>query len=468
MLKRETLSALRAYTSLSTGIQGQLTLRNAKYGIVHDIETDDDFQAILHKMPQITRCVRSATFHKDVLDPGIHKTGPFFLKGLVLKGSNNGMYGVLDVSRPGMQDNTHQLVSYKQKDVISCEAKQNIIFATVPIASELIPPWKYIHAVLYGPVKELLVVCCNGFFLLKRNLSIVLADAKDAELIYEMLIQYDIVVAVRTSAQANTVIYRLAKNALLIGPDDYANKLEELQDKLQVNFHSANTTTISAPSSDYQIKDTVVSAEPNASQVTYDQIQELQDEMLDADHQPLRDWQLPRRTMSLELWIEPQTGAAKNLMTHSMRRVTDKLAINIVVHRLEFREREPGENEFVLREHLQRLVFDIIDMQLKSLSIDKSQNALDQFTNSIVHLLKLALVKSTLFPVPTSCKVHVELSVTEGQVVKLPTGKEVVIPRHALNGNSVRLSTFLGGLAKIGLEAKFYSWHQLESGIPLS
>ena len=465
MLRTETILTLRSYTSLSIGIQGQLGKIAGKYNIVHDIERNKDLRTMIKKIPEIKRCVKAATFHKGVMDSGISRKGPFLLKGLALKGENGTAYGIFSIKEKGTKGtNKKQLITYRIEDMIKCSDQDHIIFGTIPITNGLFPSWDFVRVVVDNSIESLLVVCCNGCFFLRRIPSTNKMDIQKAEQIFNTLVQYDIIITANENTEGNTTIYRLARNSLLVGPSDYDNKVLELQNKLQ-GYKSSNTSVLSLSDSNYTIRQNICENVPYAKKVDAEILEQIIGDTMKMEFQPMLEWHFSPQILQIEVWISTseKNGDETHIM-QSKQSPNSKLKTKVHIHRPKFRTLGVGESEYTLTQQLEVIFHMLIKHHLNLLAISKSQTALDHFTNTMAHTLKISMDNARLFEDNVEIKLSAHLSTIEGEVIKMPTEETVVIPLYASTTNSVRMASFIAGLSQIGINAKFLSWQQLEHG----
>ena len=467
MFRTETIIALRAYTTLSTGIQGQITKTNGKYDVVHDIERNSNIKSVLKKLPEISRCVRVATFHNDVMDPGKVKKGPFVLKGVAIRAQERifGVFSVSSASKKKIIKNKKSLISYKPADVLSSSENKNIIFCTIPVLDGLLPSWDSIRVVADGTVPSLLVVCCNGCFFLRKVATDVPIDIGQGESIYQTLINYNLVSTVKNNDKKNMTIYRLAKNALLLAPENYDKELMQLQSRLQINFTSSDSSTLPAADGKFSVRCKVADEERAAGKVTYQDLNQNFSELLDTEVQSMFDWELPKQRLCLEIEIDNETPVSKISYTIPKEHAGGQnMDIRVDINKPAFREAATGENNEVLTARLEMIIVKLLNQQLNILSLSKSQEALDQFANTMAHTLKISLINSNLFTGTLNVRFVVKLMLPEGEIITMPSKQHAVIPNYALSSDTVRMSSFISGLYALGIQAKFLSWRQFENG----
>jgi hypothetical protein len=435
MITPEAVLALRAYTSLSATVQGTLQRRTRGFDLSGDLARDGAPRAASE-----VYCTRRATFHRSLQDAGESRDGTFRFHGRA--------FGDERLVLTGMMRDEPVLVSFDRADVVRCSAEDELSFGTLSAAGPLVPALDYAQPVLQGPLQRALFVSAAGCLLLSR------VAPGDAAPLYDNLRSLDIVVEAQPR-EANAVLYRIAGNAVLAAPHGYEDRLAELQAALRV-APSAHARARLPAASALQISGSM--ADPAALGQPL-QLQQLRDALppdLVASLQPLTDWQLPAKRLSVRVVAQP---AQQRLSLKPW--LMDEVGVQLYVSCPAFAPPRPGVTLLAQKEQLATALRQLIQAP------GDSRAALDAAAAALASAAAASLNATGLFAQRLAPAVSLELIVTRGQSVRLPSGAHAVVPDYACHAASVRMTALTAPLVAVGMRAQFTPWPSARQGLPV-
>ena len=468
MISPEAVLALKAYTTLGGSLQGVLERRSRGFEIGGDIRRDS--APILPDAPVVS-CVRKATFHTGLMDPGTVKVGPFAFRGETRKAADGRvtllgrlLEGAEEAPAPGSP--TSVLVSFDPADILRCAGKESVPFGTVSTMDALVPPWAYFVPVLSRAVPRLVSACAGGCFLIER-----LGNGPappGAQALLHNLASLDIVVVV-PPLTPNSVLYRLATNAVLAGPPGYEDRLSEFQASLRVGTSAAAGARLPS-TTELQISASMADAGlmGASTAVTLQQVRDAAPAETAVYSQPLIRWQLPARRLSLRILLSGAPGGSTQLLQVKpwVERATH-LAVDVRATVPAFAPPRPGESLSTQKEQLKRVLRHVVGKRVQELTPGGGQAALDAFTAAMLRASDATINQTALFGIPIATRVQTEFVATNGQPVRLANGGIAVVPEYATASASLRMCAFLGGLVAAGLRVSYLPWSRARQGVPM-
>lgn len=492
MIVPEAVLALKAYTAMHKPIQGVMERHRHGFTLAGEVKESGNLLEALTGTSRVIYCVRSATFHAGVADPGVAQTGPFTFRGSATQ-SRDGKVSLLgeliegslgdDVRRALDASGTTPvggtkayLVSFMGQEVLRCSGRLQIAFGTSTTFEALAPKWEYVAPVLSGQLPRALAACASGCFIIER-LDVTASSSfrlppERARAVLHNLSQLDLVAITKPPPKEDGVVYRLATNALLVAPAGYEDQVAELQRTLRLpQIQRRETLPATTPM--------VVSAsvadlpdDPSAAAGILTMQQLLDAAALTVYSQPLERWQMPARLLAIHVRaVQKATvpGAlplTKLTLSPWLERGA-QLGVEMVLSLPHMRRVRPGETPHAQREQLQRVARSVLSATLASVPVGKSQAALDNMTRKLVIAIEAAVAASGLFVTPPQLTAQVLFTLTRGEPARLPNGNLVIVPAYATVDSSPRLCALAGSMAAFGLRVSFHAWKQAKQGILL-
>jgi hypothetical protein len=490
MIVPEAVLALKAYTAMHRPIQGVLERRQRGFALAGDVKDSGNLLDALAGASTVVYCVRRATFHAGVADPGVSQAGPFTFRGIATQARDAAitLLGELLAGSPGdevrraleasgataLGGTKAYLVSFTGEDVLKCSGKLQIAFGTSTTLEALAPKWDHVAPVLGGQLPRTVAACANGCYIIER-LDIAASSsfrlpAEKAREVLQNLRQLDLVAVTKPPPTEGGVIYRLAANALLFGPAGYEDQVAELQrtlrlPQIQRREKLPGTTPIDVSASVVDLP------EPSQSTATLTTQQLTDAAALSVHSQPLERWQMPARLLAVRVRAVREAATGDSPMTKLVLPpwLEDgaQLGVEMTLSLPPMRPVRPGETPHAQREQLQRVAGSVLRATLASTPVGKSQTALDTMTKKLAAAIEVALAASGLFAKPPQLTAHVLFTLTRGEPARLPNGNVVVVPAYATLESSPRLCALMGGMAAFGLRVSFHPWKQAKQGILL-
>ena len=475
MISPESIIALKAYTGMLKSVQGALDRQGRFFYIGSEIREDGNLPAALRDAAVSVYCVRNATFHSWLLDPGTAQTGPFTFRGATLSFDDKvTLVGKLlegsiddDVRKAlfpnGGSDATTCLVSFVSSDVLKCSGREQVAFGTSTVAESLAPKWEHFAPVLSGQLPRTLAACANGCYVIDRvdaNHQVP-AALQRAQALLKNLTSLDIMATTKPPPGAGTgVIYRLASNALLLGPAGYEEQLAELQRELRVAPTRERGRLPTSSSLD--VSASVAEIEGDVHNITAQQV--LEHGSCTVCSQSLERWCLPSR--SINVWVQAERTAAYRVVMAPWFEPAAELGVTMQLDLPSLRPLRAGETALAQREQLERVVKHAVGQAVSSVPVGRSQHSLDACTTLLATALQSIFGGSGLFL--ADFRVHTRLfyEAHEGDTIRLPTGGLVVVPKYATE-TSARICALTGGMGAVGLRVTFYPWQAALNGILL-
>lgn len=475
MIRPETVIALRAYTSLPKGIQGILMRRRQGYELSGEASEDEDITKLMSRATQRVHCVSTASFHSGLMDPGTPASGPFVFRGCSL-GEKDGTIvavaralsgpvpaGFADAKAPSLE----LLVSFRSADVTQCWGGEEVLFGTTSVLGALAPPWAYVRPVVDGSVARILAPCTNGCYLLERLDAGDQRNAapSDAEATYGALLRMDVVAILGGRVPSSApCIYRLARNAVVVGPEGSHDKVAALQATLRIPSQPTNGKLVATTA--FTLQRGVAAPLTDFPDVSAKQLAAAAGDGTSVFFQPLERWQMPRRRLSLHIVLAPAGPqvAMRDIVLRPSLGDRTLTGVSIHVRAPFFNAPRPGETDRSQTEQLERIVQSAADQQLASTDVSSGQGALDAFTRSMTAEVEAKVNAAQLFGAKVTARIKTDLITTHGESVRLPEGGTAVIPEYALSETSTRICVFTGGLAALGVKASFHPWKQIRQG----
>ena len=363
------------------------------------------------------------------------------------------------------------LVSFSARDAVTCGTADALLFGTCTSLGPLLPPWEYVEAVVRGSPARALVACANGCFLIESSgtKDVAPEGVPDGRALVENLHGVDLIVH-STRAHHSGTIYRLASNALLVGPDDFDEQVAQLRAELKIPPLSGRGTLVATTS--FSISRSLLDLDLAGVRLSPEQVASLGDRSLRATLQPMERWQLPERQLTVSVVMQPSPGEARggtlsqsNLKPFLLKGAN--LGVKTGVQAPPFRTLRPGETSSSLGDQLHRIVEGGVRALLNRTAGDPTQAGLDAFTRECSAAIQQGVNAGALFQAPVRVTVQGELILSRGDTVRLPTGAPVVVPDYALHEDDPRICAFTGVLVALNLRASFHPWRQARQGISL-
>ena len=473
MITSDSAQILKAYTTLRDGVQGSLVKRAGGFELWGDVQRvgNTSNQVEVWTNSHAVNCVLKATFHDSLSEAGTLREGPFVFQGESLQ--NHGKQIVLGRVLQGPDtaaENPKQLVlvSFLDTDIVKCSTTEEIPFATANTSSPLAPPWAYIEPVFSGKFNKVLAACAGGCYIID-TLNTLTTQAQYARSLLSNLMNIDVVVfAPGTPA----VIYRLATNAILAGPADYEDKMQELQSMLQLPASAVIRNRLPS-AGDWQISASMADSEMlrDGVAVTVQQIRDSASTLL-VYSQPLVGWQLPERRLIIDITINHSSisqltignGVRLNLKPWMAKGL--RMGVQTSAKSVKFSPLRPGETDQSQKDSLERIINENAQSTLLFLSVEGGKGSLDAVTRQLTNNLTGALNQSGLFPSPVTVQVSTDLVITKGEAVRLHTGSVVMIPEYACSASSARM-TCLTSIIAAGIKLSFIPWSKTKQGFSI-
>jgi len=354
------------------------------------------------------------------------------------------------------------LASYLLTDALAPPPDLTIPFATVPITGPLAPSWYFIKGLLGGDSTPLCLACTAAGCFLMRRMKQSVAAVTDRELLDNIInLRYVLFIdpSLPPSAQ---VVYRLARNALVVGPVNFGLQLNTLQVHLRLSatpVDSANNMLITTPMA---VSRNLLSIPEE--DLKLENVQALQHPTLQVLEQPLLGWLQPQRRMVVN--VVAQDGAAQALQVNAFS--TPQWAVDFTLALPPFRPLRPGESTAMQTDQLQRLIVSLFQggSILETLSLN--QQSLDSFTEAVAHALTLSLNNADLFLAPLALRVDAQLAVSEGLHASLANGQSITVPYYASSPQAPRLAAYIAAMGAYGIKCTFTDWNAAVHGLQLS
>lgn len=481
MITPEAIIALKAYTAMSKPIQGILEKYRTGFSLAGEVKTGGDLLKAISDTTATVYCIRYATFHASVTDPGSSQSGPFTFRGIATR-AREGKITLLgrllegsigDDVRRALEANgvvgatATYLVTFTEHDVLKCSGRQQIAFGTSTTAEGLAPKWEHIAPVLTGQLPRTIAACANGCYTIELFQTEPRPDfpLEKSRALLNNLSKIDLVATTKPAPSEGGVIYRLATNALIVAPAAYEDQIAEIQRTLRLpqirkREKLPATTALDISASVADIGDEY---HPHTT-VTARQLSEVAP--LTVYSQPFERWQLPARLLTIHVRAHEHTKVSPIRLTPWLERGS-QLGIEMTLTIPKLRPVRPGETLHSQREQLERIARSVTNATLATAPVGKSQTALNEMTSKLAAALQTAIGRSGLFENPPRLLAHVLFNMTRGEPVRLPNGSIVVVPVYAVVDSSPRLCAITGALAALGLRVSFYSWKQAKQGIAL-
>jgi hypothetical protein len=458
MITGEAALVLKAYTTLGTSVQGALLKRARGYELGGAIERGAKLGAQAAQAPVV--CVKKATIHAGFMDAGRIREGPLVLQGqsVPLEGSRVALAGhILGSKAPEAV-----LASFGAGDVLSCSGYDEIPFGTVSTAGPLVPPWEYVQALLEGRAQRALVACAGGCFLFDR-LRVVPLDR--AQQLFENLCNLDIVLV---APGQSLVAYRLASNAIALGPADFEDTLAELQAALRVP-PSARSKERLPSTSELQMSASMADTNmmSGAFAVSQQQVRDVAPAPYRILAQPLVQWQLPMRRLEVDVALSSASARAQRLRIRPWLAHALHMGVDAVVTAPPFVPARPGDSQQTQKEQLSRILREAVGARLPRVTFTDDA-ALALFAREVTKGLNAAFNSAGLFAGPVTTRLRASLETTRGAPVTLPSGGLAVVPEYATQTSSARMCAFVGPLIAAGLRVSYTPWARARHGIPVA
>uniref|UniRef100_A0A6C0C070 Uncharacterized protein n=1 Tax=viral metagenome TaxID=1070528 RepID=A0A6C0C070_9ZZZZ len=474
MITADTAQILKAYTTLRDNVQGSLVKRARGFelwGNIQRVSSSSDSSEVWTKAHAV-HCILRATFYDDLNSPGTLKEGPFVIQGdsLQTEGKRIVLGRVLQSSDTETSYvNKLALVSFLEKDILKCSSTEEIPFATTNTSSPNAPPWSYIEPVFAGKFNKAIVACAGGCFVIAA-LNTPTVQPQYAKDLLSNLVNIDIVAfAPGTPA----VIYRLARNAVLVAPADFEDKLQDLQMRLQLPTSTLFRHRLPSEG-DWQISASMADSDMLSGGVSAS-ISQIRDNAPDIAvyAQPLVGWQLPERRLVLYINcryasitdVTPGKGIKTNLQPWMAK--GHRMGVQTVVDTDKFSPLKPGETAIGQKERLGNIIRETSQASLVLLSVEGGKKSLDAVTRQLADALTTAMNESGLFSGTVTVQVNADLVITKGETVRLHSGSTVMLPEYACSASSARMAC-LASMIAAGLKLTFIPWSRTKQGFALS
>lgn len=474
MITSDSAQILKAYTTLRDDVQGSLVKRARGFELWGDVQRvgNNSNSMDVWTNSHAVNCVLRATFHNDLSGPGTLREGPFVIQGegLQSEGKRIVLGRVLESPKTTTEyQNKPVLVSFLDTDLLKCSTTEEIQFATTNTSSPNAPPWSYIEPVFSGKLNKVLAACAGGCFLID-TLNTSAVQAQYAQNLLLNLLNIDVVVF---ATGTPTVIYRLARNAILAGPADYEDKLQEFQSMLQLPTSTLIRNRLPS-TGDWQISASMADSEMLSGGVAVT-LQQIRDNAptFSVYSQPLVGWQLPERRLVIDITVNhssiSEVTLGNGIRFHLKPWMAKELRMGVQtsMKTIKFSPLRPGETIQSQKDRLERIIHENLKSTLVFLSVEGGKTSLDAVTRQITDKLTEALNQSGLFPNLVSIQVSTDLVITKGEAVRLHTGSIVMIPEYACSASSARMSSFCGTLIAAGIKLTFLPWSKTKQGFAI-
>lgn len=466
MLRRETVSALRAYTQLAEDVQGILQRHGDQYEFAGGILRSDSLERALRSIDVDAFCVSKLRVLSDVGSVAGAVDGAFVLRGKAIKVERR-MLAIVNVVAGQVPadlrnaDNLY-LVSLSDEDFLRCSVPQQIPYGVNAVTDALAPRWNYLSAVYSKQVQHVVVACPNGIFCFRSAaVPSELPPAKAAELV-KNLVRVDLVVEAEGGSGAGPrTISRVAANCLFVGPEHARPQLAALRRNLQVPGYLEGGKALPSSLPLYGFDASLL--EPSGPEVSYEAVRNSLPASAAVQRQPFEHWWSAPASFVFRCTL---SGAAGDETPVEMRmrfregRARD-VDVAVELRAAPFRELRPGESEAALRQQLEAVFESSVALALSDFSARSvEQGSLDKLTRQLAEVLASNVNKALLFKDAVAVAVKTSFDQVEGETVRLPSGDAVVVPRYSFDLDSVRLNAYLGVFAALGLQGSFYGWDQ--------
>lgn len=470
MLRTEALVALKSYTRLPRPVQGLLERRGQEYELAGGISRGDSFDRVLAQLDVDVFCLsklhilRSPTEEAGVVD------GSFVVRGKAIKLDGGAMFGVVSVVLgavpPDLRraDNLYLLRLF-DADFVRCSVPQQLPWGVNTSSDALAPKWNYVSAVFSKRVQHAVVACPNGLFSLRAASHPSELPASAAEALLRNLLDVDVVLELPPGSAGGGAttrsIYRLAANALFVGPEDAGEQLEQLQRSLKLPSLPGPSRTLATSVGAFSLHagllqtqgpsvdaEAVRSAAPPGAAVT---------------QQSLSKWWTAPVSFDVRLTATVAADQATPTQLSLRLREGPRREYDVAVQLLcaPLREPRPGETEATLRSQLAAVVGSALEAALADFHPrGATQGQLDGLTRALGDAAEAGLNGALLFDGAATVAVQLAFDQVKGETTLLPSGEVVVIPRFATDLLSPRLNAYLGVFATLGLQGSFTAWPQ--------
>ena len=161
-------------------------------------------------------------------------------------------------------------------------------------------------------------------------------------------------------------IYRLAQNALVVGPDNFDERLAALQNTLKLPTQARRGSLVAT--TPYTISKGILDVDPLGARVTVAQIAGAGDATLHAVLQPVEAWQQARRTLRLAVNARLQDSSSASDNRIHLQPFLDAAAharIDLAVQLPKFRALRAGETAASVRDQFERVLRARVQQQLR-------------------------------------------------------------------------------------------------------
>jgi hypothetical protein len=471
MLRREALSALRAYTQLPESIQGVLELRGEEYVLAGGISRSHNFDRALKDVDTDVFCVSRLRVMRSALDLAGEVQGAFILRGKAVRLSDNTILSIASVvvgtvpTSLRSEENAY-LLTIKDEDFMRCASPQQMPYGINTVTDALAPKWNYISAVFSKKIPHAVVCCSNGVFGLRAAARPSELGPSEAEQLIDNLLNLDIVIEVE--APKPKTIYRVASNCILAGGDQMQEQIAALQASLQIPSYLGGGRTLPNSLANFSIDASLLQL--SGPTVEYDLVSSAVPAGASLRRESLTKWWRAPASFFIRLGISlPSNASPASSETAPPLKLQWRLKdgalrqfnVDIEVSGPSFRDPRPGETPSSLRHQLKGAIQAPLERFLRNFKAQEaSQGNLDAFTQSLGEHVATSINTSQLFDASVAVNGRVSFEEEKGETASLPSGDLVVIPRYAYDLDSVRLSAFLGAFSSLGLQGSFTAWPQ--------
>lgn len=494
-------------------IQGTLEVQKSGDGELSQIVStkEPSFEPLLKSLALKRSNPTLCTDELEILDPddlnkkGQVLKGEFTVQGEVLPWRESlvstlrVLKGKIPPSLAQPQDVYLALIPKKSLYACPAQTESAIVFGTQTSRMPIVPVLEYCKPVFENRLAAVIIACANGIFHLtrmppssRRMLAVDRATESEGGVekaiggengeqlgASEKVIQ-NVINDIRYVCEVDTekddvkteskVVYRIARDAVLIASSDQQSVVDEIQRKALKDFGVFGEESGNAKLNEFQFSNTSITLTTGVVCKNCDKYPSWKKdniEKLVRDHLPnmtvreesLVDWQRPykRLNLSITLAAPEQSASDKDEATETYRdgRIRLKLDLSYVP----LRKPRAGEAAGDPQSRLKRIFLEDIEKLAHYFDMVRRKDDLSAILQKLAEKAQKRLKDSDLFPEAVEVKVACVLSTENGALIQMDDGKYAVVPKYGLSQVSQRLAIYFSVMWLAGVSVTFVSWN---------
>jgi hypothetical protein len=320
----------------------------------------------------------------------------------------------------------------------------------------LAPSLSYTKPLYTGALKQVLIACANGLFVLDATNS----GKQDLKVVENLVLGITIVAHANESESA---IYRLSNNAIIVTSQH--DKVARIQRVLGIPEITSKDMLPSQVNAVFSISKSLLKLDkynPDIDTVRGAVKAEFPDATV--AEEPLSNWQMPPAALYFTITITPPDGNDNTALQEQQMNTllfNGNVGVDTMVRYVPLRSTRPGEAFNAVSSQMTRIINSTIR---DCVSSDQkfTQEVLDKLTDKLGIALQKTLSSADIFVTPVQVAVTAKRKHTVGDPIKTSTGTQMIVPEYATSSNQPRLACYLGTMSSLGVNASFMPWKLAE------